>query len=209
MLWLSALAAAGRPVQADPGPAHRVLTELLTRWREPHRRYHDLEHLQEVLAALVLLGAGPAERPAAVLAAWFHDAVYRGRAGADEQDSAALAQDRLVELDLPPAVGAEVARLVLLTLGHRPEPSDADGSALCDADLAVLGAPWPRYLRYARDVEAEYGHLPAEQFRAGRCRVLSELLERPRLYLSEAAHRRWDAAARANLRRELVLRAAG
>ena len=68
--------------------------ELLERWAEPHRHYHGAGHLLAVLEALGQLAppAGSGLRPRAVwLAAWFHDAVYNGQAGQDEQDSADLA----------------------------------------------------------------------------------------------------------------------
>ena len=78
--WTALLGPAAEPAGRD----------LLARWAEPHRGYHDLRHLAEVLDALDELTAG-GPPPAVVLAAWWHDAVYEGRAGEDERASAALA----------------------------------------------------------------------------------------------------------------------
>ena len=77
-------------------PGHDALfLDLLDRWGEEHRKYHGRTHLLAVLEALDLL-TEPAEPPrTVVLAAWFHDAVYRGVAGQDEEESARLAEDRL------------------------------------------------------------------------------------------------------------------
>ena len=70
--------------------------EMLTRWSEPHRRYHDVDHLRSVLHIVDQL-AGDAVDPDAVrLAAWFHDAVYSGRPGDDERTSAELAASILL-----------------------------------------------------------------------------------------------------------------
>ena len=73
------------------GVPNAVRDELLERWSESHRHYHGPVHLLAVLEALDTL-ADPARpsRPV-VLAAWFHDAVYDGVAGADEEASADLA----------------------------------------------------------------------------------------------------------------------
>ncbi|WP_053386372.1 DUF4031 domain-containing protein [Leucobacter japonicus] len=68
-----------RPAPATD-PAWAALGEdLLARWTEPHRRYHDERHLEDVLLALDHLASrGERIAPETLLAAWFHDAVYTG-----------------------------------------------------------------------------------------------------------------------------------
>ncbi len=176
--------------------------DLLTRYDEPHRRYHDRRHLAEVLAALRQLTAGRAVPVEVVCAAWLHDAVHDGRDD-DEERSAGLARRVLTELAVAPDVVDEVARLVRMTLTHEPAPEDLSGALLSDADLAVLGADPKRYARYAADVRDEYAHVDDDAFRSGRTAVLRSLLDRPRLYVTEQAHRRWDLAARRNLSNEI------
>lgn len=178
--------------------------DLLARYAEPHRRYHDRRHLAEVLEALRSLCAG---RPVPVevgCAAWLHDAVHDGRDD-DEERSAVLATQVLTSLGVAPAVVAEVARLVRMTLDHDPPPGDDAGALLSDADLAVLGADQERYARYAADVRAEYAHVDDDAFRAGRTTVLRSLLDRPRLFVTPEGRRRWEEAARRNLRDELTI----
>ena len=51
----------------------------------------------------------------AVLAAWFHDAVYVGASGSDERDSAQLAAIKLRGLDLAPALVQHVGELIVAT----------------------------------------------------------------------------------------------
>lgn len=186
-----------------PG-AEGVRDRLLAAYADPARGYHDTRHLDEVLARVEeLLAAHPVPDPLAVrLAAWFHDAVYNGRAGADEEASAALAA-RLLDPHVPHATRDEVVRLVRLTAGHRPDPDDGAGAVLCDADLAILAAPAPRYLAYRRDVRRDYAHVGDADFVRGRIAVLSELAARPRLFHT-ATGRTWEAAARANLADELA-----
>jgi predicted metal-dependent HD superfamily phosphohydrolase len=177
--------------------------ELLDRYAEASRRYHDRRHLAEVLAALEALSGGAAPPLTVVCAAYAHDAVHDG-APDDERRSADLAADVLSRLGLPATVVDEVVRLVLLTVSHEVAADDVDGALLCDADLAVLAAAPERYRDYARDVRAEYAHVDDEAFRRGRRDVLHRLLARPRLYATEQGHRRWDAPARQNLRAEIT-----
>lgn len=177
--------------------------DLLDRWAEPHRRYHTTQHLREVLAALDLVSAG-ADVPVAVrCAAYWHDAVYDPIAPDNERRSAALAGAALGRLGLAPQLIDEVTRLILLTTSHAPVPDDLPGALLCDADLAVLAATAERYTAYAAGVRAEYAHLTDEAFRRGRATVLAALLDRPQLFNTVEGHRRWEQAARDNLRAEL------
>lgn len=196
-------AAAERAARADWDqllPDEPALGEdLLARWSAPGRHYHDVRHLASCLAALDRLGGGDRE---VRLAAWFHDAVYAGEAGTDEEASARLAEQRLAGVRGPDR--AEVARLVRLTATHDPEPGDRRGALLCDADLSVLGSVPGRYDTYARDVRLDFAHVPDEAFRAGRRAVLEDLLGRDRLFRTGAGRDLWEGAARANLARELA-----
>ena len=177
--------------------------DVLARYGQAHRRYHDRVHLAEVLAALrTLAPPGPLPVPV-VCAAYWHDAVYDGAAD-DEQRSADLAARVLTGLGTPPHVVDEVVRLVLLTVTHDPAPDDGPGALLCDADLAVLAADEDRYLRYAQGVREEYAHVDDGAFRDGRSAVLRTLLARPRLYATEHGRRRWEQPARRNLQAELT-----
>jgi predicted metal-dependent HD superfamily phosphohydrolase len=178
--------------------------ELLAAYGDPERGYHDTRHLAEVLERLdELAAAGVAyERRPVRLAAWFHDGVYDGRAGAEER-SAQWAERSLAGLVPQPEI-AEVVRLVRLTEQHRPEEGDRNGSALSDADLAVLAAPLERYRRYVLDVRREYSSVPDDDFRRGRAAVLRALVEQDRLFRTTHALARWEAAARRNVADELA-----
>jgi len=190
---------------APPDAARPAAEELLARWREPHRHYHTTSHLVAALdavAALLDAGATVPDRGAVELAVWFHDAVHTGRAGADEEASARLAEERLPLLGQAPGRVREVARLVRLTARHDPGDDDAAGQLLSDADLAVLGSPPEDYRAYARAVRREYAHVPDGAFRAGRAAVLRELDTGP-LYRTGAGRSLWLDRARANLAAEL------
>ncbi len=171
-----------------------VGTELISRWSEPQRFYHTGEHLA---ACLDLVG----DEPVVALAVWGHDAVYDPTAADNEERSAVLTGELLAECQVPAPVIEEVLRLVRLTAGHAVAPGDRNGALLADADLAILAAPWPDYVRYVAAVRAEYAHVPDELWRVGRATVLRSLLGLPGLY-----HRtpELESTARANLHRELA-----
>ncbi|HBO2504492.1 HD domain-containing protein, partial [Pseudomonas aeruginosa] len=91
-------------------------------------------------------------------------------------------------------------RELIMATCHQAPPGDADAALVVDIDLAILAAPAPVYARYEADVRAEYAWVPEPLFRAGRGKLLRQLLEQPALYHCEPLRQRWEAAARANLR---------
>lgn len=192
-----------RVTDAPPALPRDVAAELLGRWREPHRHHHGERHLREVLAAVDLLAEAGEDLTAVRLATWFHDAVYAGRPD-DEERSAQLARDRLTAAGLDEPLVDEVVRLVLLTRTHDPEPADRAGALLSDADLSVLGADPDRYAAYVAGVRREHAHVDADGWRAGRGRVLRDLLGRKPLFHNVPGRQQWEPRARANLAAELA-----
>ena len=176
---------------------------LLERWEEPHRRYHGLSHLRAVLGSVDELARYASDPDAARLAAWYHDAVYAGQPD-DEERSAQLAEADLTALDVPAALVAEVARLVRMTIEHNPAPGDRNGEVLSDADLAVLALPPELYRRNSALIRGEHAHVPDDEFRASRARVIEGLLAGPSLYRTPVGRQRWETAARANMTAELT-----
>jgi len=172
--------------------------DLVARWSEPHRHYHDVRHLAQCLTALGQLGCDDA---IVELAAWFHDAVYDGVPGEDEEASARLAEASLTPW-IPDEDVAEVSRLVRMTADHSPE--DPRGSLLSDADLSILGQVPGRYHVYVRDVRLDYAHVGDDAWRAGRAAVLRSLLDLDPLFRTDLGRDLWEGRARSNLADELA-----
>ena len=178
--------------------------DIVRRYSEPHRHYHTLDHVFAVAALVEEWGVVAAEAAAVTLAAILHDVIYDARAKHNEELSAAYATDVLSSLHVPAATIEEVARLIALTATHSVADDDANAAVLCDADLSILGAPRDVYDRYVENVRAEYHFVPDDAWRSGRAAVLDVFLQRRRLFITDTAHGRFDAAARRNLARELA-----
>jgi predicted metal-dependent HD superfamily phosphohydrolase len=186
------------------GDAQRTAAELVARYREPHRAYHNLDHVADCLDKLEL--ARPMLRrddaDAVELALWWHDAVYDAKAGDNEEKSAALFRDAAASHRLATPLAEKVERLILLTKTHAPGPDTAE-QAMIDIDLSILGAPPSRFAAYDEAIRREYAHVPEDIWRERRARVLSGFLARPRLFATALFHERFDTQARENLSRAL------
>jgi predicted metal-dependent HD superfamily phosphohydrolase len=179
--------------------------DLLARYAEQHRYYHDQRHLTEMLDSIDEL-ADLADDPDSVrLAAWFHDAIYdpQAVAGENEEVSAQLAELELSAYGVDAAQVAEIGRLIRLTAKHACDPTDANGAVLCDADLRILSLAADRYDEYAVGIRQEYEHVADRDFARGRMTFLQQLSETS-LYATSRGHEEWEQPARENLERELA-----
>ncbi|PRY49113.1 putative metal-dependent HD superfamily phosphohydrolase [Knoellia remsis] len=185
-----------------------VRADLLRRWSEPHRDYHDLRHLDEVLAALTELRPSALDDDlawaAVVFAAWFHDAVYDATAPEDnERASAEMARDALSRCGVDSATVELVGELVEESATHDVTQTRGPRATFHDADLWILAAPLDRFDDYCSAVRREYADVPDDAYAAGRAAILGPFLDRADTYRTEHARRRWEPRARANLRVEL------
>lgn len=180
--------------------------DLLDRYREPHRRYHDLEHVASVqrwVDALADAERVELDLSAVRLAAWYHDVVHDPGAHDNQARSAMLAAVTLAGLGIPSAVTERCASLIEMTATHQLHGPDAGAAVLLDADLAVLGGSPARYLRYRESLRAENGHLAEATFAQERREALLSMLDRPSIFNTVTFRAEREPRARANLTREL------
>ncbi|MFC7491209.1 MULTISPECIES: hypothetical protein [unclassified Knoellia] len=198
-------------VRAVRGDAHglvSVRTDLVRRWSEAHRGYHDLRHLDEVVAALAdLRGAAidtDTDWAGVVFAAWFHDAVYSVDDAADnERRSALLTREGLSRNGIGQDTTEMVVALVEASQAHDVRETRGPQAAFHDADLWILSAPGDRFDDYCADVRREYATVPDRPYAVGRTAILAPFLERESVYRTDHARQRWEPAARRNLAREI------
>ncbi|NUS00287.1 MAG: PQQ-binding-like beta-propeller repeat protein [Kribbellaceae bacterium] len=178
--------------------------DLLARYAEQHRHYHDQQHLTEVLTTIDELADYAEDADTVRLAAWFHDAIYDPQAdpGENEEVSAQLAELELAAYGVDADRVAEIGRLVRLTAKHDCAEDDRNGAVLCDADLRILSLPQERYDAYAAGIRQEYEHVADRDFARGRMSFLQSLGE-TRLYVTPKGHEEWERPARENIGREV------
>jgi predicted metal-dependent HD superfamily phosphohydrolase len=182
---------------------------IFTRYNEPQRHYHTMDHIEHMLTlAHEQLESPP---PSLLYAIVFHDIVYDPTRSDNELRSVQLWREYVQHADVAVEVDKDVQCMIEATIHHTIPPQTPTEllptlQLFLDLDLAILGVEWSRYERYMRQIRAEYAHFDPVAFQHGRRRVLSSFLNRDVLYHTNSPYwRQMELTAREHLHRELLL----
>lgn len=181
-----------------------VHQRLIASYSEAVRAYHNLSHIESMLAHGVKWRQHFTNWPAVFFAIWFHDAVYVPGKGDNEARSADMAQRDLVRLGVEPALIKRVVALILATKDHHIECHDAEGRLFLDLDMAILGAPVEVYGAYCQGVREEFRSIPRVIFNGGRRKFLKQQLALDFIFAHPLGRDTWEIKARDNIAKELA-----
>jgi predicted metal-dependent HD superfamily phosphohydrolase len=198
--WLRAWHGLGAHSDGEP-----IYEALLSRYREPHRKYHSLQHLTECLQGFEAVKSLP-QHPAEVeMALWFHDAIYEVKRSDNEEQSAQWAKSALLNAQANPDAAQRVFDLILITQ-HTGVPQTQDEQVLIDIDLGILGADEARFAEYEQQIRHEYEFVPAGVFKQKRRAILQSFLDRPHIYSTPHFRLLLEERARRNLAQAIGLK---
>jgi predicted metal-dependent HD superfamily phosphohydrolase len=190
-----------RCVASPPSPEGAEVYARLTRLLgAPYRRYHTLAHIHDCLRRLDRVAPLLKDADAVELGLWFHDAIYEMDSGTNEQQSAELFESLAKGAD--PALRRRVCGLIMATRHQRSE-RDHDRRYMVDIDLAGFGASWDDFMRNGTLLREESPKKSDAQYHSGQVSFLRRLQRRRHVFATEYFRDRYEARARANLRRLL------
>lgn len=185
-----------------PQTRQHEFEHLVRHYREPHRGYHNLDHIADCLHQFDAARHLAHDPDVIETALWFHDVIYDPRGTDNEGASAEYAEAALNRLGAKEPFRREVDRLIGLTR-HADTPADLAGQLMVDVDLASLGAAAELFDENARNIRCEFAHVDDATYRRSRANILRAFAARPRIYLTEPFFTRFEQPARANLRRAI------
>lgn len=196
------LALCRRIETAPEGVAETLYLCLAALYQHPPRAYHTLQHIAECLRVFDEVSSHAASPDAVEFALWLHDCVYVPGRKDNEERSAMVADMMLGALTSDEPLLRQVRPLILATK-HDGQAATPDERLLADVDLAILAADPARYDEYTQQIRREFSFAGDEVYQTGRRAFLQTMLQRPVIFATDALRGRWEAAARANLVREL------
>lgn len=193
-------AAYWRPLADSLGLSDTVYAQLVAAYEEPHRRYHSLQHIVEMLDCLTQSRHVAKDPDAVALAIWFHDCVYDSHA--DHGENERLSAERLAELHAE--APSPAAQAMILHSAHHDASDDPDTQLFCDIDLYRLGVDFATFQQHGRNVRAEYDWIDDATWASGRSTFMQRFLDRPAIYQTDYWRDRLEKQARKNLTRMIA-----
>lgn len=182
--------------------ATNLWLEIFTKYSEPKRHYHIIEHLEAIISDLQEVKDKINDWDTTLFAVFYHDIIYKPSSSSNEEDSAKLAMQKLNEIRYPAEKIAKCANMILATKSHELS-EDNDTNYLIDTDLAILGKTAYEYQKYNEKIREEYSIYPDFIYNSGRKKALSHFLQIDSIYKTEYFSKKYEAVAIINISNEL------
>jgi predicted metal-dependent HD superfamily phosphohydrolase len=170
--------------------------ELLEHYSEPHRKYHNLEHINHCLIEFDAVQYLAVEPDILELAIWYHDVIYDIGANNNEELSALLVEKvmtNFLSVDLIKKV-----KNIILATKHIEVPDNFDAKLMLDIDISNIGQA-EKFKETNKLVREEYSLIPDNLFANNRSNILQLFLDRPSIYLTEVFQKKYEKSARKNI----------
>ncbi|TGM59099.1 HD domain-containing protein [Leptospira vanthielii] len=178
--------------------------EIQSNYSEPHRAYHNLNHLHQMLEEYDLVSEKLKDPEITLFSIYYHDLIYDVASKTNEEESAKIAKERLSEL------GVAIERIdtcieqILATKSHRlGDQGITDTSYFLDIDISILGTEESKYYDYAKNIRKEYSIFSREDYNKGRVQVLNHFIENIRLFHTDFFFDKYEMRSRHNVKLEI------
>ena len=189
-------------LEAD-GTPDNAYHSLRTGLSEPHRYYHTLNHVVQMLNEFQQVREHLDNPDSVEFTIWTHDYIYARKSKVNEERSAKFAYSLAKDMGLSEDFAKNVYELNMITK-HDQVPVSNDQAYIMDIDLSILGQPEEVFDAYEQKIRQEYSWVSDEDFRKGRAAVLKTFLARPRIYYTDYFYGKYQAQAKKNLQRSLA-----
>jgi len=192
---------------SDHALIDRLFTEIKRKYTSSRRHYHNLQHIQALLAFSESYAGQLKDAEVVAFSIFYHDIIYNVLRKDNELRSAQLAIKRLQALSVPPEKTEQVKRYIESTQTHAITASVThtdDLQLFLDFDMSILGADWPAYEAYTRQIRREYRMYPDKVYYPGRKQFLQHCLQTEHLFQTSVFREQYEARARENMTQELA-----
>lgn len=189
-------------ITSDDKLIGKMWDEIKTQYSKSSRHYHNLSHLDKLTTLLSSISQNIQDWQTVVFSIAYHDIIYNPLKNDNEEKSAALASQRLMELGFSDSQRNKCISQIITTKGHEVS-EDSDTNHFTDADLAILGSSSEEYKQYSKWIRKEYKFYPDLIYKPGRKNVLQHFLQMPFIYKTDHFRKLFEEQARINLENEL------
>jgi predicted metal-dependent HD superfamily phosphohydrolase len=147
------------------------LKEILNKWNEPHRGYHNIEHLKDLLRQIGKVDSE--EKELLVLVSLFHDIIYEPNKNDNEEKSAEFFLNSTT--NIKPEIEL-VYQTILDTKKH--ESSNSLSKKFNEMDMKVVTRGFNELMKWEEGIRKEYSMYSDSDYKKGRIEFLKSLLKK-------------------------------
>lgn len=178
-----------------------LIDEYRVAYSQPQRRYHNLEHINYLLTALISV---PQPSAQLLMAALYHFFVYDPLRDDNEQKSAEYLRNKLTAARVNTNFIDQVVAIMLAPIKSVDMAyASKDAQYLADANMAIYGESPDVYQRYTAAIREEFANVADFNWYRQRIRFLLPLLQSTRIFHSDEFSR-LEKHARNNIATELL-----
>lgn len=180
-------------------------TNIISRYQEPHRHYHNCQHILELLD-LIMEYTAEEYHDIHIFTAFYHDVVYEPGYTDNEIKSAEFAVKSLEKLGVPVDIIQAVEEIILATQKHEwlGENIPNQLTIFLDIDRVILGAKPERFQEYCRQIRAEFSHFPDEIFIPARVSFLNGLIISEKIFFTSVISQVFENQLIDNVNNEIL-----
>lgn len=183
--------------------SRKILEEVIEKYTEPHRSYHNLSHIYSLLM-MAEEYYDFIENPILFeLSIWFHDLIYDPSRNDNEEKSA----ERAIELLSPFLADSfleNLKQMILSTIKHSPILKDNDNELFLDLDMSVLASEPKIYHQYTSAIRKEFSIFSDEIYHLGRKSVLEKFIKGESIFLTPFFKENFEKQAVENIQNEIA-----
>ena len=183
----------------------KALEAVFEKYNEPHRKYHNLRHISEMLQSAAIFEHLCKDFKLLQIAIIFHDVEYKAQAIDNEERSEVFARNILNTLAFEEEAILKISKMILQTKNHFPENEQLnfETKILLDCDLKILGETAERYAEYKNAVRQEFCAFTQKDYEKGRKDFLTKVLKQKSIYKTNYFIENHELTARTNIQNEL------
>jgi predicted metal-dependent HD superfamily phosphohydrolase len=192
--------------------ALKEMSQLTTLYTQPHRKYHNINHINDCLAELEDFchpEFTSTPRDVVETAIWYHDAVYNPYSKLNEYNSYKMFEDGCQHRLLHQMVRENtlVSTIIMLTSRHLETHGDLslEAQVMLDIDLSGFGKDRMTFVQNGMNIRHEYYRTKLKDFLEGRMKFYEALIKRPTLYYTEYFYSKYHTISQDNIRWEMAL----
>lgn len=159
--------------------SEEVYENIVKRWNEPHRFYHNIDHLNFLVDTFRQMYDNSEitaeEMSTLILVAFFHDVIYDPKRDDNEAKSVDYFRKSCEDGSMKTGFADQVMNMILDT-SYRIEPKDKLSKIFWKADNSVLGLPVNKLIEVEHKIFQEFQFAPYDKYRKGRIEFLESSL---------------------------------